>query len=287
MRILMFGKTGQVGLGLQRDLEFFEQVRFLGRDAVDLTDLASVETAIEDYRPDVVINAAAYTNVDRAEEEPELAELVNATAPGVMAEMARAGGAWLIHYSTDYVFDGSATAPYPEDAAKHPLNVYGRTKSAGEEAIKQATDRYLILRTSWIYSNGGRNFLNTILRLAAEKRELRVVDDQTGTPTFARALSKSTAQLIERLSDGPEQSGVYNMTCEGATTWYGFACAILRAAGIEDVRVTPIATGEFPTPARRPKYSVLDNTRLHRAFGLRLPHWQDSLKGCLAQRAFT
>jgi dTDP-4-dehydrorhamnose reductase len=288
MRILVFGKTGQVGFGLTKDLESVGSVRCIGRDEVDLGDLASIETTIQHEHPDIVVNAAAYTNVDQAESDVELANLINAKAPGVMAEMAAAGGAWFIHYSTDYVFDGECSTPYTEDMTRQPINVYGATKSRGEDAVKKATKRYLIIRTSWVYSNRGRNFLNTVLRLANERRELRIVDDQTGTPTYSRALSINTSKMIKKLSlnwDDPDMAGIFNMTCRGAATWYEFAREILNYAGIEHVMVEPISTSEFPTPAKRPQYSVLDNAKLEHLYGLRLPRWQDSLKDCLAQRA--
>jgi dTDP-4-dehydrorhamnose reductase len=288
MRILVFGKTGQVGFGLTKDLESVGSVRCVGRDEVDLGDLASIETTIQHEHPDIVVNAAAYTNVDQAESDVELANLINAKAPGVMAEMAAAGGAWFIHYSTDYVFGGECSTPYTEDMTRQPINVYGATKSRGEDAVKKATTRYLIIRTSWVYSNRGRNFLNTVLRLANERRELRIVDDQTGTPTYSRALSINTSKMIKKLSlnwDDPDMAGIFNMTCRGAATWYEFAREILKYAGIEHVMVEPISTSEFPTPAKRPQYSVLDNAKLEHLYGLRLPRWQDSLKDCLAQRA--
>ena len=289
MRILVFGKTGQVGSGLFKDLKEVGSVRRVGRETADLTDLAAVANVIQEERPNIVINAAAYTNVDQAETDQDIARLVNAKAPTVMAEMAAAINAWFIHYSTDYVFDGESNTPYIEDWPKNPQSVYGSTKLEGEEAIQQATDRYLILRTSWVYSNNGRNFLNTILRLSNQQGELRIVDDQTGTPTYARALSSNTAAMIKQLDTGwdrPDLAGIFNVTCQGSTTWYGFACEILKSAGIEGVRIEPITTSEFPTPAKRPHYSVLDNSKLEQIYGLRLPHWRDSLKECLAQRAF-
>ena len=169
---------------------------------------------------------------------------------------------------------------------KRPTSVYGKTKSDGEDAIMQAAERYLIIRTSWVYSNHGRNFLNTVLRLAASNPELRIVDDQTGTPTYARELSINTAKIIEKIQVGLEETGVFNMTCEGSTTWYGFAREILNIAGVEGVDITAISTSEFPTPAKRPSYSVLDNSKLHRIYDLHLPQWQASLKECLARRAF-
>jgi len=290
MRILVFGKTGQVGYGLSKDLEGVGSVRCVGREEADLSDLASVENTIQKERPDIVINAAAYTQVDQAESHAELANLINAEAPEVMAEMTAANGAWLIHYSTDYVFDGESGSPYTEDMVSCPGNVYGVTKSSGESAIMRATARYVILRTSWVYSNRGRNFLNTVLRLANERRVLRIVDDQRGTPTYSRALSTNTAKIITQLSrnlDNPDMAGVFNMTCRGTATWYDFAKEILQCAGIENVRIEPVSTSEFPTPAKRPQFSVLDNSKLEHIYGLRLPRWQDSLKECLAQRAST
>ncbi len=288
MRILVFGKTGQVGSGLAKDLGGMGSVRCVGRTEADLSDLAAVENIIQEDHPDVIINAAAYTNVDHAETDVEIARLVNARAPGVMAEMAAVNDAWIVHYSTDYVFDGELDAPYAEEAVKNPKNVYGDTKSSGEDAIRQATDRHLIIRTSWVYSNEGRNFLNTVLRLASQQGELRIVDDQMGTPTYARILSRTTAAMLKRISADRNDSnlaGIYNVTCEGATTWYGFACEILRCAGIDKVSIEPIGTGDYPTPAERPRYSVLDTSKLDRVYGLRLPPWQASLKECMAERA--
>jgi len=288
MRILVFGKTGQVGYGLSKDLAGLGSVRCVGRDEADLSDLAAIENVIQEEHPDVIVNAAAYTNVDHAESDSELARLVNARAPGVMAEMAQANNAWMVHYSTDYVFDGENDIPYTEDAAKNPKNVYGHTKSEGEDAIREATDRHLIIRTSWVYSNEGRNFLNTVLRLARQQGELRIVNDQIGTPTYTRVLSRATADMIRKLFENPddaELAGIFNLTCAGATTWYGFACEIIRLAGIRDVNIEPIPTLDFPTPAARPLYSVLDNSRLERIYGLRLPTWQAALNECMAERA--
>ena len=287
MRILVFGKTGQMGFGLSKDLAGLGSVRCVGRDEADLSDLAAIENVIQEEHPDVIVNAAAYTNVDHAETDIEVANLVNTIAPGVMAEMAEVNNAWFVHYSTDYVFDGGTDTPYTEGAEKKPINVYGRTKAAGEEAVQKATKRHLIIRTSWIYSNEGRNFLNTVMRLARQTGELRIVDDQIGTPTYARVLSRTTAEMIKKLSahhDAPGLAGIFNVTCGGATTWFGFACEILRCAGIRDVAVQPIRTLDFPTPATRPHYSVLDNSRLEQFYGLNLPTWQAALKECLAER---
>lgn len=286
MRILVFGKTGQVGMGLSRHLQGVGNVIVLGRHDVDLCDLSAIERSIESAHPDIIINAAAYTAVDRAETNSAAAELVNAKAPGVMAEMAESLGAVLIHYSTDYVFAGDAHQPYTEDARAQPLNVYGRTKLDGELAVREAASKYLILRTSWVYSNHGRNFFRTMLRLANEQKALRVVDDQYGAPTYAGSLSEATAKLIANITQTgdlpPARAGVYHMTCAGITSWYGFAKEILKQARIKEVRVVPISTSEYPTPAQRPIYSVLDNTRLAETFGIRLPSWQVGLQMCLA-----
>ncbi len=288
MRILVFGKTGQVGTGLARSLQPLGDVRVLGRAEVDLSDLAAIARLVRAERPDVVVNAAAYTAVDRAESEPELAMTVNGRAPGAMARAAAEIGALLVHYSTDYVFDGSARSPYAEDAPTCPLSVYGRTKLAGEEAVRAAGGNHVILRTSWVYSLRGHNFLKTVLRLARERDELRIVDDQIGSPTCAGALAAGTAALITRVQQQgglqAEQAGVYQMTCAGATSWYGFAKKILEAAHLGNtVRLVPIKTPEYPTPAVRPAYSVLSNEKLARAFDVRLPDWEEGLHQCLAE----
>jgi len=289
MKGLVFGKTGQLGRCLAAGLRSLESVSFLDRAQADLAQPETVARAIEALEPDVVINAAAYTAVDQAESEPELAQAVNAGAPGAMAEACARTGAWLIHYSTDYVFDGSGTEPYVEDAMVAPRNVYGRTKLAGERAIADVHDRYLIFRTSWVYSNYGRNFLNTMLRLAAERDELSIVSDQIGAPTWAGSIAAATDHILHELAAGrcedKELSGVYHMTCAGSTSWCGFASRIFEQAGVADgVRVQPISTRDFPTPAARPLYSVLSNEKLSRVFGVQLEHWQDALRKCLSER---
>lgn len=288
MKGLVFGKTGQLGRCLAVGLRSLESVSFLDRDQADLARPETVARAIEALEPDVVINAAAYTAVDQAESEAALAQTVNAGAPGAMAEACARTGAWLIHYSTDYVFDGAGSEPYVEDAPVAPLNVYGRGKLAGEWAIADAHDRYLIFRTSWVYSNHGRNFLNTMLRLAAERDELSIVSDQIGAPTWAGSIAAATDRILHELagrSDNEELSGVYHMTCAGSTSWYGFARRIFAEAGVADgVRVQPILTRDFPTPAARPLYSVLSNDKLDRVFGVQLEHWEDALRKCLSER---
>lgn len=289
MKGLVFGKTGQVGRCLAAGLGSLESTWFLDREQADLAHPDKVRKAIESLAPDVVINAAAYTAVDRAESEPALAHTVNAEAPGAMAEACARTGAWLIHYSTDYVFDGTATEPYTEDAEVSPLNVYGRTKLAGEEAIRAAHDRHLIFRTSWVYSNHGQNFLNTMLRLASERDELNIVSDQAGTPTYAGSLADATDRILHTLSnrwsEDHDVSGTYHMTCAGSTTWFDFARRIFELSGLSDrVRVNPITTSEFPTPAARPMFSVLANDKLERVFGVRLESWDDALYKCLSER---
>lgn len=289
MKGLVFGKNGQVGRCLAAGLGSLESTWFLDREQADLGRPDNVRRAIETLAPDVVINAAAYTAVDRAESEPALAHTVNAEAPGAMAEACARTGAWLIHYSTDYVFDGTASAPYTEDAEVSPLNVYGRTKLAGEAAIRAAHDRHLIFRTSWVYSNHGRNFLNTMLRLASERDELNIVSDQKGTPTYAGSLADATDRVLHALSarwsENRELSGTYHMTCAGSTTWFDFARRIFELRGLSDrIRVNPIPTSEFPTPAARPMFSVLANDKLERIFGVRLESWDDALYKCLSER---
>lgn len=289
MRLLLFGKDGQVGSALCRQLRGRADLTAVGRSDVDLQDLDGVEQCILEQRPQVVINAAAYTAVDKAESETDIAQAVNADAPGVMAVSTSRLNAWLIHYSTDYVFDGCRDCPYTESCDTAPLNIYGRTKLAGEEAIKRSGDRYLILRTSWVYALMGRNFLNTVLRLAQNSEPLRIVDDQYGSPTCADAIANATVEILERLTlqqdIAPEQSGIYHMSCGGVTTWYGFANEIMKRWGLEGVRVVPVTSNEFPTPAPRPRYSVLSNVKLEKTFGIELPHWQTALADCTYSRS--
>lgn len=289
MKGLVFGKTGQVGRCLAAGLRSLESTWFLDRGQADLARPETLGKVIETLAPDVVINAAAYTAVDRAESEPALARTVNAEAPGVMAEACAAIGAWLIHYSTDYVFDGSATEPYTEDAEVSPLNVYGQSKLDGERAIRNAHECHLIFRTSWVYSNYGRNFVNTMLRLADERNELNIVSDQVGTPTYAGSIAGATDRVLHALTTGRADddslAGTYHMTCAGRTTWCDFARRIFELSGRSDsVRVHPIATSEFPTPAARPMFSVLCNEKLERVFGIRLESWDDGLYKCLSER---
>jgi len=306
-RILVIGKNGQVGFELLRSLAGAGQVMAVGRDEMDLSDPDSIRRTIREIAPDLIVNAAAYTAVDQAESEPELALAVNGVAPGVLAEEAKRLGAALIHYSTDYVFDGNrfdgnkaAAAPYTEDDEPRPINTYGRTKLAGERAIQAVDVPHLILRTSWIYGARGKNFLLTILRLARERDELSIVDDQVGAPTWSRAIAEATGGILTRLGYGQpgfvdacaKQRGIYNLSAAGQTSWYGFAAAILAHAAsarpgsstwaLDRVPVLkPIPTEQYPLPARRPRYSVLANTKLQRAFGVVMPDWKASLAECM------
>lgn len=291
MKILLTGSTGQVGYELVRSLQGLGQVVALDRSAMDLADLEQVRTVIRKVRPQLIVNPAAYTAVDRAESEPALAFRINAEAPGVMAQEARALGAALVHYSTDYVFDGAQPGARAESDATGPLNVYGASKLAGEQAIAASGVDHLIFRTSWVYGMHGKNFLLTMLRLAREREELRVVADQHGAPTWSRTIADTTALVLAQarafthLQDGEardwwrQNGGVYHLSSQGQTTWCEFTEAIVVAAGLS-CRVTPITSAEYPTTAHRPQYSVLSSERLIERF-CRLPDWQQALQLCL------
>lgn len=295
--LLILGRNGQVGWELERCVvslgEVIAACLHTAPLSVNLADKASLRDLVRSVKPDWILNAAAYTAVDRAQSEPDLTLAVNGEAPGVLAEEARRGGAVLVHYSTDYVFDGTANRPYVETDQTSPLNVYGQSKLAGERAIQAIGGRYLIFRTAWIYGARGHNFLLTIQRLARERDELRIVADQIGAPTWSRFLAQATAHVVavlERDRDRiDEVSGVYHLTNRGATSWHGFAEAIVanmrecQALGAK--RVLPIATEDYPTPAPRPKYSVLDNSKAEQTFGISRPTWEQALALCLAQQA--
>src|SRR6201995_3665994 len=280
MRILITGKNGQVGTELARLYQSHPGVVLTGRDECDLSNEQSIRDTVQRVKPAVIINAGAYTAVDQAEKEPGLCFAVTPQAPRILAQEAARLGALLIHYSTDYVFNGEKAQPYLESDPIRPLNVYGESKAAGEAAIAEAGTRYLVLRTSWVYGAHGKNFLRTMLRLGAERPELRVVDDQIGAPTSAAAIAEATAHLVD---SGPNTPGIYHMTAAGSTSWYGFACAILGAAmGPRGPRMQPIPASDYPTPARRPANSVLANDKFARTFGFRLPSWQHQLEQVLA-----
>ncbi len=286
MRILLFGKNGQVGWELQRSLAPLGELTALDVDSQELcgnlTNLTGIQQTIQELSPNIIVNAAAYTAVDKAEKEPELAHQINALAPGLLAQEAKHHNAQLIHYSTDYVFDGSGHHSRLETEITHPLNVYGEPKLAGENNIIATGCSYLILRTSWVYATYGNNFIKAILRLAQERDHLDIVDDQIGTPTGAELLADITAQIIHTTGvNSYDKSGIYHLTADGHTSWYSFADLILAYAKKFDkpLKVQPgtvraIKTINFPTPAKRPLNSRLNTYKLQKTFGLTLPNWQ-------------
>jgi dTDP-4-dehydrorhamnose reductase len=288
MNILLTGKNGQVGWELQRALLPLGSVAAFGHRELDLADAAAVRRKLDEVRPDAIVNAAAYTAVDKAESETELANAVNVAAPALLAQEAARRDALLIHYSTDYVYDGAKAAPYVETDRANPLGAYGRSKLAGEAGIRASGCDHLIFRTSWVYAARGANFLRTILRLAAEREELRIVADQVGAPTWARLIAEATAhalrQAMQERSGGTFDSGVFHLAAAGETSWHGFASAIVAARGGLRVKaVTPIATAEYPLPAPRPANSRLDTHAFRARFGLALPDWRDCLQLCLEE----
>ena len=285
--ILLIGKIGQVGWELRRTLAPLARVTCVDFPEIDLTSGDSIRQWVRDTRPNIVINAAAYTAVDKAESEPDKAMSINGVAPGILAEEAKKLGALMVHYSTDYVFDGSKTTPYVETDSPNPLGAYGRTKLAGDEAVRAAGGAHLIFRLCWVYGARGQNFMLTMMRLARERETLRVVGDQLGCPTWSRMIAEATAQAVKQAvaaQDIGALTGTYHLASSGTTSWHGFADAIIKlmpADGKKCVRVEAITTAEYPTPTKRPAYSVLSCDKLQRAFGLRLPHWEDSLKQVL------
>ena len=275
MRILLTGKHGQLGWELGRSLAPVGEVLAFDRASLDLADQDQIVQRVREIRPGLIVNAAAYTAVDRAESEPELAARINAVAPRILAEEAQRLGALLIHYSTDYVFDGTKGSPYAEADTPNPVNAYGRSKLEGERGIRASGCRHLILRTGWVYGARGGNFLLTILRLAGEREELQVVDDQIGAPTWCRDIAAATA----RMTSGIE--GLYHLAAGGQTSWYGFAREILRRCGIA-TRLVAIPSAQYKTVARRPANSTLSCESLRMRSGLSLPDWPVSLERCLA-----
>lgn len=288
MKILVTGATGQLGWELTRALLPMGEVMACDRAGADLNQLASLKQSVEAMRPDLIVNAAAYTQVDAAEHDETVATRINAEAVGVLAEVAKRTGALLVHFSTDYVFDGQKNGPYTETDPTQPLNAYGRSKLAGEQAIAAVGADSLTFRTTWVYAARGKNFLRTMLRLAGERETLRVVADQFGAPTSARLLADWTAHAVQQALRerrmGMFESGIYNMTAAGVTTWHGFASAIiagaakrLPAGSIKVTSIEPIRTADYPVPARRPANSVLDNQRLLSRFGLHRPDWEHAM----------
>lgn len=284
-RILLLGAAGQVGTALQRALPALGEVAACDRLRVDLASADAIRSAVREFKPDIIVNAAAYTAVDRAESEPELAMAINGIAPGILAEEACKANALLVHYSTDYVFDGTKSAAYTEDDITHPMSVYGRTKLAGEQAVQAAGGAHLIFRTSWVYGNHGANFMKTMLRLAKERDHLRIVADQIGAPTSSDAIAQATARCLAHFlataNSRETLGGLYHMTCAGETSWHGFAMAIfaefLPESDRQRLKVEAIATENYPTPARRPRNSMLSNAKLLAGFGVGLPDWRIAL----------
>lgn len=293
MRVLLVGKGGQVGFELQRALAVLGEVVPVDFPECDLADPASIRRTIDDARPEVVVNAAAYTAVDRAETEPEKARAINAVAPGLIGEESRRLGATVVHYSTDYVFDGTKDGPYVEDDPTCPVSVYGATKRDGEEALAASGARHFTFRTSWVFAAVGHNFVKTILRLAAERETLDVVSDQVGAPTTAALIADVTAHVLAQAARRPAAElpgGLYHLVAAGETSWHAFAQAVVRGARargrelkLSPEAIRPIPTSAYPVPARRPANSRLATTRLRRAFGLVLPSWESGLDHVLTQ----
>ena len=294
MKILLLGKNGQVGWELQRSLAPLGEVLALDRHSApwcgDLSQPERLAQTVRDYRPDVIVNAAAHTAVDKAESEPELARCLNATAPEALAKAAAEVGAWLVHYSTDYVFNGQGDQPWQEGGATDPLSVYGQTKLEGEQAIAAACAKHLIFRTSWVYAARGGNFAKTMLRLAGERERLTVIDDQHGAPTGADLIADVTAHAIRRVLQQQELAGIYHLVAAGETTWHGYASHVIAKArlinpdlALKVNEIAPVSTASFPTAAQRPLNSRLSTHKLQQAFGLVLPPWQLGVDRMLAE----
>ena len=289
--ILLTGVNGQLGRELQRTLAPLGQVVALTRAQLDLSQPDAIRRVVRAQRPGIIVNPAAYTAVDKAETEPELAHAINAVAPGVLAEEAKKLGALLVHYSTDYVFDGSQNAPYTEEDAPNPQSIYGKTKLAGEDAVRASGCAHVVLRTSWVYGVHGGNFVKTVLRLARERDALRIVADQFGAPTWARRLALCSAEILRQYRENPgdaERHGLFHLTAAGRTNWHEYAEEIVRLArqydaALQDKELTirAIATHEYPVAAKRPANSVLATDKVRKAFGLELPTWQEDLAECV------
>jgi dTDP-4-dehydrorhamnose reductase len=307
LRILLTGKTGQVGHELSKCLSSMGDLAAPDRHEMDLSSAPDISRVVRAFVPHLIVNAAAYTAVDQAEKEPEIAKAINAEAPATLAGEAKQIDAFLVHYSTDYVFDGRKGTPYLETDLTNPVSVYGETKLAGEEAIRRSGCAHLIFRTAWVYATRGRNFLLTILRLASEREELRIVNDQIGAPTWAAEIASVTASILNAGFDGSGSSlsqytGTYHMTAAGSCSWYDFARAILEEASrlpssdpwlsralqgnaLTTKRIIPITTSEYPTPAKRPPYSVLSNQSLEKTFSIQQRNWREQLKAAIAERS--
>lgn len=294
MKILLFGKGGQVGWELQRALSPLGELVALDFDSADLcgdfTDPAGLAATVQQLRPDIIVNAAAHTAVDKAESEPELARTINALAPAVLAREAQRLGAWLVHYSTDYVFDGSGAQPWKESDTPAPLSVYGRTKLEGEQLVQASGCKYLIFRTSWVYAARGGNFAKTMLRLAQERERLTVIEDQVGAPTGAELLADVTAHALRQVLQRPQDGGLYHLAAAGETSWHGYARHVIDQAqrvqpalNIVAKEVLAVPSSAFATAAVRPLNSRLDTARLQATFGLRLPPWQQGVERMLAE----
>ena len=282
--ILLVGKNGQVGWELRRTLAPMGRVLAVDYPEIDLTDAAATRRLVLDNKPDAVINAAAYTAVDKAESETKVAQLINGVAPGVLAEAAKQVGAWMVHYSTDYIFDGTKDTPYVETDAPNPLGAYGRTKLEGDQAIRAAGGNHLIFRLCWVYGARGQNFLLTMQRLAREREKLKVVKDQVGCPTWSRMIAEATTLAMRQaliVREAAAFTGTYHLAASGFTSWHGFASRIIELMPEAERRcrdVEAITTAEYPTPTKRPAYSVLDCGKLKETFGIQLPDWEESLR---------
>ncbi|WP_028308161.1 dTDP-4-dehydrorhamnose reductase [Desulfitibacter alkalitolerans] len=296
MRILLLGKNGQIGWELQRTMATLGEITAWDIEDLDLTDEKAIRTGVRKVQPQLIVNAAAYTAVDKAEEEPELAMAINGIAPGILAEEAKKIGAGIIHYSTDYVFDGTKNSPYTEEDEPNPINVYGKTKLEGERNIQNSGAPYFIFRTSWAYGIRGKNFFLKILDLIKDKEFFNVVDDQIGSPTWSRMIAEATAQIVLQCNQGllnsfDKHKGIYNMTADGYTSWYGFANIIVKKYCLihsnRFVKINHIKSEDYPSNVARPKNSILSNTKLFNVFGISLPHWEKQLELVFAELIIT
>ena len=284
IKIFLTGAYGQVGWELNRALLPYGMVYACDKDTLDLLDEDALRRTARDFKPDVIINAAAYTTVDKAESDRDLCRGLNVRAPEILAEEAGILGAWMVHFSTDYVYSGRNNRPWTEEDAPDPINYYGESKLRGDLAVAGNAPKHLIFRTSWVYASRGSNFLLTMLRLFAEKKDLQIVNDQTGAPTWARFIAQATVTALKAALDENDAalSGVYNLVASGAVTWYDFAREIRQyAGGFEDVKLIPVSSAEYPTPAARPKWSVLSTEKIRRVFGVHSPPWRDAMRLCI------